>query len=367
MATPDVLDFAQLTSPIPGDHPTGIDLRSDAAANSLYYAIRDARQAARAAERLAQANGETSTADWKPVMKLVPQVLVEKSKDLEMTAYFIEALVRKHGFAGVRDGYRLVRELVNGYWDNLFPMPDEDGLETRVAGLGGLTGGDSPGTLIEPIESMLLTKGSSCGPYTYAHFRQAVDLGSLEPDKQEARKAQGAVSMEMFERAVAETPSEFYVELMSDLDGCVDEFGRVSELLDEKCGGASPASSNLKGLLFDIRDSVLRFAKAKLPSTEVAEEGAAAAQGNGTGAAAGGGGGGPMRTRDDAFRQLAQIADFFRRTEPHSPIPYALERVVRWGAAPLPQLLMELIPDMNARGEFCKVVGIPPDQNSSGY
>src|SRR5262245_55651179 len=41
MASPDVLDFAKLTAPTPGDKPTGADLRAEAAPGSTYYAIKD--------------------------------------------------------------------------------------------------------------------------------------------------------------------------------------------------------------------------------------------------------------------------------------------------------------------------------------
>ena len=34
--------------------------------------------------------------------------------------------------------------------------------------------------------------------------------------------------------------------------------------------------------------------------------------------------GGQVPTRDDMLRELARIADFFRRTEPHSPLAYTL-------------------------------------------
>ena len=56
------------------------------------------------------------------------------------------------------------------------------------------------------------------------------------------------------------------------------------------------------------------------------------------------------------------IADFFRRNEPHSPIPFALEQAVRWGQMPLPQLLRELIPDDGSRQNFFKLTGIPDER-----
>jgi type VI secretion system protein ImpA len=62
---------------------------------------------------------------------------------------------------------------------------------------------------------------------------------------------------------------------------------------------------------------------------------------------------------------LEAIANFFRQTEPHSPISYTLEQTVRWGRMPLPELLSELIPDEKARDHCFRIFGIPARSASS--
>src|SRR5207237_4709526 len=78
-----------------------------------------------------------------------------------------------------------------------------------------------------------------------------------------------------------------------------------------------------------------------------------------------GGDGGPagerlpvVRSRDDALTAILQLSDYFRRQEPHSMVPYALEQAVRWARMPLPELMMELIDDDSARRSLLKQVGI---------
>ncbi len=66
-------------------------------------------------------------------------------------------------------------------------------------------------------------------------------------------------------------------------------------------------------------------------------------------------------TREDAFRELLKLADFFRRTEPQAVLSYALEQVVRWGRLSLPELMQELIPDEAPRKNLFKQVGIRPE------
>jgi type VI secretion system protein ImpA len=52
---------------------------------------------------------------------------------------------------------------------------------------------------------------------------------------------------------------------------------------------------------------------------------------------------GVPRSREDAYRQLASIAEYLARYEPHSPVPYLIQRALEWGCKPLPILLRELM------------------------
>ena len=65
--------------------------------------------------------------------------------------------------------------------------------------------------------------------------------------------------------------------------------------------------------------------------------------------------------RKDAFRQLSEISEFFRKTEPHSPISYVLEKAVKWGDMGLAELVRELIPDSSSREYFGSLTGVKTD------
>src|SRR5262249_38872694 len=155
--------------------------------------------------------------------------LSEKTKDLEITAYMIEALVRLNGFGGLRDGFRLARELCERYWDSLFPVPDEEGLETRVAALMGLNGEGGDGTLLSPINRVPLSDSPNFGRLSLANYQEAMSLGKVtDPKVREKRIAAGAMTMEKFEKGVAETPKAFYAALMEDLTGASEEFAKLT-------------------------------------------------------------------------------------------------------------------------------------------
>ena len=57
-------------------------------------------------------------------------------------------------------------------------------------------------------------------------------------------------------------------------------------------------------------------------------------------------------------RQLEEIAEWFRRMEPHSPLAYTLTDAVRRARLPLPELLAEVLPDEAARTTMLTMLGI---------
>jgi type VI secretion system protein ImpA len=75
---------------------------------------------------------------------------------------------------------------------------------------------------------------------------------------------------------------------------------------------------------------------------------------------------GRILDRRAAFRLLEELAAFFRRTEPHSPIAYAIENLVRRGRMSFPELIEELIVDDSARRTYFINAGIQPPPDGSG-
>ncbi|HXP04892.1 MAG TPA: type VI secretion system ImpA family N-terminal domain-containing protein, partial [Stellaceae bacterium] len=150
----DIIEIAALLAPIPGDAPVGVDLRQDAAAaDALYTRLRDARGEARTVER-AQENEEgnyTIPAEWRTIRDLAYEALTAHTKDLEIACWLTEALLRSDGLQGLSAGLQVMSGLVEQYWDDLFPLPDEDGIATRVAPVTSLNGQSGDGALIQPL------------------------------------------------------------------------------------------------------------------------------------------------------------------------------------------------------------------------
>jgi type VI secretion system protein ImpA len=69
--------------------------------------------------------------------------------------------------------------------------------------------------------------------------------------------------------------------------------------------------------------------------------------------------GGNPAGRAEALRRLAEIAEYFRRTEPHSPVSFLVQRAVKWGNMSLDQWLDEVLKDQDALRLMRDLLGIP--------
>jgi type VI secretion system protein ImpA len=52
---------------------------------------------------------------------------------------------------------------------------------------------------------------------------------------------------------------------------------------------------------------------------------------------------GQWRTREEAYATLEAVASYLQQREPHSPTPYLIQKAVRWGRLPLPELMKEIM------------------------
>ncbi len=375
MPSPALIDITYLLTPIEGELSVGNDLRLDTAHSSDYSKIKDARRAARDAERNNMFDGDNTEAQehWGKIFSLAPKVIATQAKDVEIACWLTEALVRKSGFQGLKDGFTLIRQLIENYWEQgLYPVEDEDGIETRVAPIAGLNGEGADGVILTPIRNSFITEDAASEPYSFWQYQQAVDVSRMsDENKQQNQIERNGFSMENIEKAVLQSSNEYYADLYDDIEVCISEYKAIDTLLIEFCGRSeAPPTSKIIELLEGAKGAINHIAKAKLPiiteisdsesdsETEELDEQSSNAkpvQGNAVTTA--------LNSRDDAFKQLNIIADYFKKTEPHSPISFMLTKTVRWGNMPLEELMKELIPDSSSRDTYSSLTGVSVDDD----
>lgn len=330
------IDVPTLLAPLStGEQGVGVDLRADFSAQSPYQLLRDARSAARAEERARDADGDTDgpeAAGWRDVLAVGQKALGAQSKDVEVAAWLTEALVRLHGLAGLTAGARLISGLCETYWDVLFPMPDEDGLEVRASPIGGLSGGGADGTIMQPLRRLPLFRRADGSPIGLYQWDQAEETSTLDQTRKEARLAAGTPELSKLE-SEARLDKGFLVARGREVGAAIEAWRELDSVVDQRFGSDAPSLRKVGQLLERMLAVIAKLGG--VPTESAAEspagdEAVAGAQGGAAGTAGGGGAAGAM-TRESALRELDRIAEYFRRTEPHSPLAYTLEEAVRRG------------------------------------
>lgn len=365
-----VLDIEALLAPLADGNGAGEDLRPDYSPASLYQRIRTQRNDARAGERAIdgadpEANPAAVATAWRDVKKLGVDVLAGKSKDFEVASWLAEAVVRVDGLPGLTDAAEIITGLCNQYWDQGFPsLESEDGLEDRGAPIGGLSGEGADGTLMASIRRYPLFQrgdGSDGDLFTWQRAEETAAIGDGE--RKQARLKAGVPDFDVLQNEARASVATLRTA-GQEARAALAAWTAMDAAVSARFGGSAPSTRRVAEALQAIIDLVTRIAGAPVepPPEEAPEEAAAAGgdAGGGGAASAGGAAGGPrpMRTRDDAIRQLEEIANFFRKTEPHSPLAFTLDDAVRRARLSLPELLAEVLPDAGARRMLLTTLGI---------
>jgi type VI secretion system protein ImpA len=343
MSSPSLLEIEPLLAPIPGDDPAGAPVSYDVRAkleedrkeeDPNDYPVGDPMRP-----------DKPKKADWSGILRLGQETLTKKSKDLLVAARMLEALCHLHGFAGLTQGLKLLRELIAQCWDRLYPAIEDGDLEVRAGPFFWL---DDPalGARFPSLVRRLPFDGQRDG-YGWLDWRQS-------------QAGLGRVSREDFEKAMMELPREKVQGAVDQIAQAQQELTSLIQVLDQRLkalGSSAPSLHEVKQAVDDCQ----RLAEQILGKRS---DGAPAGDGEGTtatdGAAPAGTDGARGATRSELYRQLAQTAARLQSLEPHSPIPYLIRRAVELGGLPFPQLIKALVRDANVLSELNREFGLEP-------
>jgi type VI secretion system protein ImpA len=341
VSSPAVLDIDSLILPISEANPTG-DLLPDGKRLELDELRKEP-------DPLDPATANRNP-DWGKLVKTTSEILTKSSKDLQTAVRLVEAATKKAGIPGLRDGLRLLHRLVTDCWDRMHPIPmDGEGPEVREGPMKWLNDVSRGAKFPQTIREQPLVK-TSAGTFSCTDW--------LRPE----RKAE-------FEEAIPTTDGPELRRRYEDLIESREALQSLAKVLDEKMGAdVAPdflnpeTSGNIGTALGQCIDLVTEVAKRRgvaLTDTPAAEESTTEAPAQGaTTTAVASGPVGVAGSREGLYRQLEQIAMTLKRIEPHSPIPFLLERCVRLGRLPFPELMRAIIQENTTLDELDRLLGI---------
>jgi type VI secretion system protein ImpA len=339
VSSPPTLDVDALVQPIPGAETAGGQPLSDALRRELDKLRKEADPDFPDTSDL--------RADWNKIIQLGTTTLTDVGKDLTVAVRLTEAVTKAHGAAGLRDGLRLLQRVLADFWDTLHPRPDPgEDFEARRNRLDWLNDVTSGGRFPSTVLRLPLVKAK------FGDWFSVMD--SMTPDRKDA-----------LDEAIPTCSDKDLLRVYADLTDARQALNDLGATADEKFGPEAPNLSgddggNLGGALVKcvgLVEDAARRRGISLAGDAPADAGQPAPAGGGAEA------NGPAPTggsREQLYRQIQQIASALRRIEPHSPIPYLLERCVRLGELPFPQLMREVIREGSALDELDRLLGVPP-------
>ncbi len=332
-----------LLNPIPGDNPSGA---------YLYYApIYDKIKEARRQEDDTGPTGvwarERKAADWNLVLKLAGEALATQSKDIQLAVWLAEAYFKKEGFPLLRDSFILLRQLIETFWDTIYPEVEDGDAEFRATPLSWL------GNFDLQIRMAPITKGGlsavdlkvSASVGTRA---AAEEQGSEKLADYNAAVAEGKVSVDAFDADFDKTSKAYFVALSETFASCLEELDNLQVACEGKFGDDAPGFSKLRKALEEtgvtVRSLLIRKREKEpdepVPGVEVEEEEVPAEQPSyqsETTAPA------PVKRKsgaalsaepqdaDDAVNRIVSAARYLREQDAYSPAPYLLLAGFRFG------------------------------------
>jgi type VI secretion system ImpA family protein len=359
---PETLDLAHITRPIPGPSPTGVSLRYE----TEYDRIREARRDEDPALPQGVWQRDLKRADWNRVIAQCVEALAERSKDLQIACWLVEALAHSRGLPGLADGLRALIALCDGFWPQLFPTIDDGDIAARIAPIEWID---------DKIPSVLytlpLTSADTAESPTYSWTdyvnaqRQEMARGG---GARVVAPASPAVTLDDFFTAAGATPTGFYETLTWDLGQCLDSVAALKASLDRACGKEGPSLAQLHDALGNLQgfvDALLAQRDDKIAPLQpapIAEDPVSSGWLDEPAPSP------PrlqIRSRDEAYQLLVEIADYLFAVEPHSPTPYIVQRAASWGNMPLSQLLIELTKGNNDLSALFELLGVGRDGEMS--
>jgi type VI secretion system protein ImpA len=338
-AVPDLID--QLLAPISTEAPCGVDLRYEREFDQL----RDLRREDDASLPTGVWQSTLKRANWPEVEKLSTALLLERSKDLMLSAWLGEAWLHLQALDGLPGSLALIAGLCERFPEHLHPQAEEGDQSWRVIPLEWLVRRYSE-VLLTRVP-LFGTRNSDFEAYTLEVWRrlqiQQVQVNDSKNAKSSAETARS--EQKKLSDQIRATPLAFWLRTQGNLLLSLQHLQRLDSWSDAYLGEQGPGLRPLQDIIQALLKLVQEFiamhpqqpaapapvveAPVTLPQTEEPAPVAQAFR--------------EPANREEAYRQLLLIAEYLARTEPHSPVPYLIRRGVEWGNKPLSELLGELI------------------------
>ncbi|MGR4990810.1 ImpA family type VI secretion system protein [Vibrio rotiferianus] len=375
----------QLSTPLSDDSICGVYLKLDKGA---FRPLRNEFNVAQTALRKLSQNPSADEKDslqeaclnsWKTLSDSLFEQFSNTTRDIELISWFVAAqFLLDTTLESAANSLEWLADLSEKHWDHLNPVLPVEKLKSD----------DDKGKEREQADAKVkaffqLVGDSEESSILYAPMLQLPLVGEVTFFDFQSAERKGEISLlkSTLTTTVAQERSAIQFK-MENAKRCISQLERLSALVSTHCQSVGSQSINFgfaKSLLTRVENALVHLSgiklapkvEAKTIEQEVAESSAsegdqpshmdekqiepipmASEQAQTVSQHLHAGnlselGNLNNMNRDLAFHLLREVSDYFRQSEPHSPISFLLEKAIRWGYLSLPELLQEMMSEQN--------------------
>ncbi|WP_374666167.1 type VI secretion system protein TssA [Acinetobacter sp.] len=366
-----------LLQPISADCPCGVDCSF----SNEFHAIKKAKTQDDPLLEQGDWISEPKQADWAFIHAKSTELLTEKTKDLRLFTWLLEAWTHLYGFEGIAKALELTQRSLSNFWVQLHPEIEDDDLDQRIGLLQGFV--HLLPNLLKHVPIVSTSAAYALADYdSMLHQKNQKLKSGSEDDEPETSSPQ----LEQFEQALFNTSKSFQFQHYQQFVEALNQWQLLKDVLDQLMGLDAPSFSSIDSqiemahimlkkiykadafLASSINSSADLAAAASTPSLSenmampVAAHTAQSAphqpsfqpqpQNH-------------LANREQAMQVLQNIADYFQTNEPHSPVSYLLQKTIKWSQMPLHEWLSQVIKNDKPLESMQELLGVQLNSEES--
>jgi type VI secretion system protein ImpA len=364
-----LVDVESMTLGVSPDSPCGDSLEYDPAFAELEIAARGKPE-----QHFGNTLVPAQEPDWRQVHEKA-LALMERTRDLRIAVLLARAQTVLEGLPGLTESLELVRQLIVRQWEHLHPQLDPDEDLDPILRINALAVLVHPAGLLRDLRTVPFVR-SPAGVCSIRDAELALGITRL-PDDQPPPMTRAQLTGLVRAHAAAggrnealracETAAALNAVLLEkaghqhalDFGPLLQKLKPLAVFHAEAAGESAPLAqaAGLAGEAGQAANSAQYAADPGAASAGLRGESADGTY-DGPGGAPSAGGPAPIRSREDAIRELERVCAWLDRHEPANPAPLLIRRAQRLLQMNFIDILRDLAPEGMSSIE--KIAGLPP-------
>lgn len=337
----------KILSPIPGDNPCGEPLKYSDEYNDLKSKRKE--ESFETIDPKFKKKGDKET-DWVSFSDECKDLLINKSKDLHVLNFYVDAITRAYGFEGLLFGISLYEDFIQKFWEHMHPqIEEENDFTSRIGQIQWLATKFGPLMFLIDFKLKKIDLSSNNIFFNYFSAKKSKEQGGQEKaesfrklylsfkkeDIEYVLKSYETVESHykkiediVFEKLQVEDTNEIELDFNPVFQDLKEVKNFLINLLDEKIKNeTNNEAQNDKSQLN------------KIPSAKIVESNIA------------------FSDREQAYKVIEKANQFLLKFEPHSPSPYLIKRALQWRKKSMYELVIDILPKGSA-GALISLLGL---------